>query len=233
MPASRTITYGFGSWVGSQTGLTTCGWWAQDPTTLNPQFDATKLISSDLAKNLQNHRNGTITIAQVEIDDPTAYGGETKIGPTFPTGSTLNGAWLEKSRYDALAPAVKPLRVNADMHCRDYELTTVWYWSGTMANRRFWGFYGEITAEQAGSALVSFWPAGKSQEAGQGAAGSWWINMATQAHPIEAGFTSIGVGLQNPKQGAIFIDAPTRTTLGLSGPKLPKYQGSNIMPRVR
>lgn len=233
MPASRTITYGFGAWVGQQTGLTTCGWWPKDPATLNPPFDVTKLISSDLSKNPQAVRNGTITAAQVQVDDAPGNGGETKIGPTWPTGSTINGCWLEKAKYDALAAGVKPPRVPADMNCRDYELATVWYWSGALANRRFWGFYAEITAEQGQSALCSIWPAGKSLDPGQGAAGSWWIDLSTKAHPIEAGFTQIGVGVANPKQGALFIDMPTRTQLGLSGPKIPKTQGSNIIPRTR
>lgn len=225
MPPSRTITYGFGSWVGSQTGLTTCGWWPQDPATLNPPFDQTKLISNDLSKNLQAVRNGQITLAQIQVDDAPANGGETKIGPTFPNGSMINGCWLEKGDYDGLPANKKPPRVPADMQCRDYELTTVYYWSGAMANRRFWGFYAEITSEQGSSALVSIWPAGKSLEPGQQPAGSWWLNLPNVAHPIEAGFTQIGTGLANPKQGALFIDAPTRTSLGLSGPKIPRYLG--------
>ncbi len=233
MPASRTITYGFGAWVGTQTGLTTCGWWPQDPNTLNPPFDNSKLISNDLSKNLQAVRNGTITAAQIQVDDAPANGGETKVGPTFPTGSLINGCWLEKARYDALAAGIKPPRVPADMHCREYELTTVWYWSGAMANRRFWGFYAEITAEQGTSALCSIWPAGKSLEAGQAPSGSWWLNLPVVGHPIEAGFTQIGTGLGKPKQGALFIDAPTRLSLGLSGPKIPKALGSNIIPRLK
>ncbi|MBA2541139.1 MAG: hypothetical protein H0V17_15975 [Deltaproteobacteria bacterium] len=219
--------------MGSQTGLTTCGWWPQDPNTLNPPFDQTKLISSDLSKNLQAVRNGQITLAQVQVDDAPVHGGDTKIGPSFPTGSLLNGCWLEKGDYDALPVAKKPPRIPSDMQCRDYELTSVWYWSGTLANRRFWGFHAEITAEQGTSALVSVWPAGKSLEAGLPAAGSWWLNLPNVAHPIEAGFTAIGTGLSNPKQGALFLDAPTRVSLGLSGPKLPRYQGSNIMPQVK
>src|SRR5688572_31985095 len=99
MAVSRTITCGFGSWVGQQTGLTTCSWWPQDPATLNPPFDATKLITNDLSKNLQAVRNGQITVAQIQVDDAPANGGETKIGPTWPTGSTINGNWLEKTKY--------------------------------------------------------------------------------------------------------------------------------------
>jgi len=233
MPTSKTVTYGFGAWVGSQTGLTTCGWWPQDPSTLNPPFDNSKLISNDLSKNLQAVRNGQITVTQIEVDDAPINGGETKIGPTFPNGSTLNGCWLRKEVYDALPASVKPSRIPVGMQCRDYELETVWYWSGTLANRRFWGFYAEITAEQGNSALCSIWPAGKSLETGQQAAGAWWLDLTTQAHPIQAGFTQIGTGLTNPKQGALFIDAPTRGSLGLVGPKIPKVLGTNVTPRTR
>ncbi len=227
MPPSRTITYGFGAWVGQQTGITTCGWWPQDPATLNPPFDQNKLISNDLSKNLQAVRNGQITTAQIQVDDAPTTGGETKVGPSFPTGSMINGCWLEKGDYDALPAAKKPPRVPADMKCRDYELTSVWYWNGTMANRRFWGFYAEIVQEQGQSALVSIWPAGTSLEPGQQPAGSWWCNLSTQCHPIETGFTQIGVGLTAPKQGALFLDAPTRLSYGLAGPKLPKSAGDS------
>jgi len=229
MPASRTITYGFGSWVSGYTGLTTFGWWPQDPTTLNPPYDPNKVINNDLSKNLQAVRNGQITAGQIQLDDPPVNGGETKVGPTFPGGSMINGCWMEKAHYDALPAGVKPGRIPIGMQCREYELTTVWYWSGTLANRRFWGFYGEITAEQGSSGLVSIWPAGKSLVAGQQPAGSWWINFGTQVHPIEAGFTAIGTGLTNPKQGALFIDAPTRGSLGLSGPKIPITQGDSFI----
>jgi hypothetical protein len=233
MPPSRTVTYGFSAWVGNCTGLSTCGWWPQDPTTLNPQFDQSKLISSDLSKNLQAVRNGQIQLGAVQVDDPPIYGGETKIGPTFPNGMYTGGCWLEKGDYDALPANVKPGRIPAGMQCRDYELTTVWYWNGALANRRFWGFYAEITQEQGTSALVSIWPAGKSLVPGQQAAGAWWLDIPAVAHPIEAGFTQIGTGLQNPKQGAFFIDAQTRLSLGISGPKLPPGSGNSVSPRTR
>jgi hypothetical protein len=233
MPVSRTITYGFGSWVGSYSTLTQIAWWPQDPATLSPAYDVSKQINSDLARNLQAVRNGQISVAQIDVDDAPLYGGETKVGATFPGGTMIQGCWMEKGRYDALTTN-KPGRIPANMQCRDYELTTVWYWNGTMANRRFWGFYGEITSETSPtSAQVAFWPAGKSLDVGQGPAVTAWMNFTTQVHPPEAGFTVIQPGLGKPKHGAIFIDAVTRGTLGLTGPKLPPGMGSNVFPRVR
>ncbi len=232
MPSSRSVFYGFGAWVTQQTGLTTCGWYPQDPATLNPPFDATKLIASDLSKNPQGYRNGSISLAQIEVDDAPGNGGLTKIGPTWPTGSTTNGCWLEKSKYDAMG-GNKPNRIPTGMQCRDYELCTVYYWSGGLAHRRFFGFYAEITSEQGSSALVSVWPAGRSQVPGQQAAGSWWLNLSNVAHPIESGFTQIGTGLGYPKQGALFLDAPTVSSLSLAGGKLPPSTGHERFPKAK
>ena len=233
MPASRSVFYGFGSWVGTQTGSTSCGWWPQDPATLNPPFDQTKLINNDLSKNPQAHVSAGLPVAQIQVDDSPPNGGSTKIGPSWPTGSTINGCWLESTFYNALPQGVKPVRIQTGIQCRDYELTTVRYWSGALTNRRFWGFHVEINSEQAPSALVSIWPAGKSLVPGQLPAMSVWLNLTTQAHPIETGFTQVGVGLQNPKQGALFLDAPTVGSLTLSGPKLPATSGADFFPRMR
>jgi len=232
MPATRTVTYGFGAWVGLQKGVTSCGWWPQDPTTLKPPFDPNKLIDSDLSKNLQAVRNGTIKVDAIEVDDPPPFGGETKIGATFPNGILIGGCWIPQEIYDALPKDKKPPRVPADMRCREYELTSVYYWDGNLANRRFWGFYAEIHAETLTSALCSIWPAGTSQVPGQLAAGSWWLDLTTQAHPIEKGFTEIGTGA-NPKQGALFLDASTRISIAPQGVKLPRWATSNVMPRSR
>src|SRR5438067_8172176 len=87
MASSRSVFYGFGGWVGQQLGLTLTGWWPNDPNTLNPPFDTTKLITSDLAKNCQAVRNGQIQATAIDVDDAPASGGATKLGPTWPTGS--------------------------------------------------------------------------------------------------------------------------------------------------
>lgn len=232
MPASRSVFYGFGAWVGQTTGLTTCKWWPSDPNTTNPPFNQATLISNDLAANPTAHLGG-LPLASVHVDNPPPTGGLTKLGPTFPTGSMINGCWLESGFYDALAAGVKPPRVPHGMACRDYELATVLYWSGPLANRRFWGFYVEINSEQGQSALVSIWPAGKSLVAGQLPATSVWLTLSTCSHPIETGFTQVGVGLQNPKQGALFLDAPTVLALGLGGPKLPPSTGNELYPPMR
>ena len=202
-------------------------------TALNTPTSTIVSIETDLDDNPAAFRAGKLkTKADIVVDDQPHHGGLTKLGPTWPTGSTVNSLWMESNHYDALAPAIKPPRIFPGMQCRVYELTTVLYWSGDLANRRFWGFYAEIHAENGPSALVSIWAPGTSQEPGQLAAGAWWLDLSTVAHPIEAGFTEIGVGTA-PKQGALFLDASTKGSLAFSGPKIPKGLGSNLLPRVR
>ena len=70
-----------------------------DPATLSPPYDASKLITNDLAKNPQAYRNGTITLANVQIDDAPTNGGLTKIGPTFP-GGTMTSGMPSSSRHE-------------------------------------------------------------------------------------------------------------------------------------
>jgi hypothetical protein len=228
---NRSIFYGFAAWVGQTTGSTTCKWWPQDPNTLNPPFDANKFVETNLADNPYAVINSGLPLANLEVDNAPVNGGLTKIGATFPGGSMINSCWLEKGFYDALG-ANKPARIPVGVECREYELQTVYYWPGTghaLAGHRYWGFYAQIDSENGQNALVSIWPAGKSLVRGMQPAGAWWLNLAQVAHPIEAGITTIGVGL-NPKQGALSLDAVTVAALGQSGPKLPLYCGRDLFP---
>ena len=225
---SRSIFFGFGGWVGNVLGQTACAWWPEDPVSVN--FDPTKLVTSNLAKNPQAVRNGQLTVDKIEVDDAPTHGGPTKLGPTFPTGSMINSIWIESNHWAALPGTNRPHRPPSYLLCRDYELTTVLYWTDS---RRFYGFYAEITSEQSQNALCSIWPAGKSLVPGQAPAGSWWINLQTSAHPIESGFTEIGIGPGHPKKGALFLDVPTITNLQLFTPKLPPAHGADFVPRRR
>jgi hypothetical protein len=230
---NRSVFYGFGAWVGQQTGSTSCNWWPQDPSTLNPPFDTSKYIGNDLANNPYAVVSSGLPLGSLQVDNAPPNGGLTKIGASFPGGSTLNSCWLEKGVYDALATNVKPPRLPTGVECRTYELETVYYWPGTghaLATHRYWGFYAQIDSENGQNALVSIWPAGKSLARGQTPAGSWWLNLSNTsvAHPVETGFTVIGTGL-NPKQGALFLDSSTVGSLSLSGPKLPPSCGDEPM----
>ena len=230
MVASRSIFYGFGAFVGQYNGLTTCGWWPKDPSTLTPPYDTSKLVPTDIGKNPQLVRTGGITAAQIQADDSPTYGGLTKIGPTFP-GSMTNGCWLESSYYNALPTAVKPSR-DVGLQCYEYELKSVLYWSGPLQGRKFYGFYASIQSENGTTATVSVWNGGTGRVPGQQPAGTWSLDLAAVAHPVESGFTAIWVGVGAPKIGALFLDSATVSNLRVERPKLPPSVGFETYPRL-
>ena len=227
--STRSIFYGLPAYVGTMTGQTQCGFWPVDPATID--WNPALLISVNIAKNPQAVRNGLIGVSAIEADDyitnPT-YPGMTSIGPMFPDGTTVGACYYQSAHYDALPPLIRPPRVPVGMLCHDYELETVWYWDGTLANRRFHGFYAQIVAEKGTQAQCSIYPAGKGLVPNQQPAGTWWLNLPTVAHPLETGFTTIWTGTGNPKIGALFLDHPTVMHLALDKPKLPPTQGADL-----
>ena len=227
-PPTRSIFYGFGAWVGRLDSRTACAFWADDPNNLG--FDHGQLIEVDLARNPAAYLAGSISADQIEVDDAPSDGGLTKLGPTWPTGSTINSIWLESKFYDHLPH--KPAFPQPFMSCQDYELTTIIEWSpdGKSIARRFWGVHVEISAEQGGLALCTCWTPGTSQR--QKPAGSWWIDLTTQADPIASGLTAVGTG-SAPKRGALFLDANVFRGLALAGPKVPPGQGGQLVPVPR
>ncbi len=225
---TRSIFYGFPAFVGTMTGSTQCSFWPVSPDSIN--WDPTKLIPIDLGKNPQAHRSGTITPVQIQTDDffSNAIPGMNTIGPMWPDGVTIGGCWLESTVWAALPATNKPPRVPTNMQCYDYELSTVFYWDGALANRRFHGFHAQITQEKGTQALCQVWAAGTSEVPGQNPVGTWWLNLPTVAHPVEAGFTSIGTGTGVAKVGALFLDHPTVVHLALAKPKLPLASGHDL-----
>jgi len=108
----------------------------------------------------------------------------------------------------------------------------VLYWSGPFAGRRFFGFHAEITAPPRGTmALCTLYPAGRSK-LGK-AEGTWWLDLAQVAHPVEQDFTEIGIDPHLPKKGALYIDSNTASNLRIAAPKLPPMQGSSTYPTRR
>jgi hypothetical protein len=222
---ARSVFYGFGAWVGRLDTRTACAWWADDPNRLG--FDPGQLIEIDLAKNPAAYLNGSITLEEIQVDDAPGDGGLTKLGPTWPEGSAINSVWLEARFYQRLPS--QPELPQRFMSCHDYELTSVIYWAEASRGiqRRCWGVYAEISAEQGSLALCTIWAPGTSLT--QQPAGSWWIDLAAQADPIANGLTVIGTGAA-PKRGALFLDAGASYGLALAGPKLPPYSGGQLLP---
>ena len=201
---NRSVFYGFDAYVGQIVGKTTVNFWADDPNNLN--FDTSKLISVDLSQNPEACRQKKIAPEAVIVDDFHGFklGGHTTIGPDYPLGGTVGGCWLEADYWNQLPAAIKPPRVPKWRECYAYEMTTIYYWDGPMKYRRFYGFNAEIHSEAAPYALVSIWPAGKSQS-GCGPSGTVWIDLDKCAHPIESGLTDIWLGSAT-RRGCLYLD---------------------------
>jgi hypothetical protein len=227
---TRSVFFGFGAFVGSMSGPTTCAWWPDDPARL--AWDPAKLIPVDLGKNPEAVRQGLIKVADIQCDDFTTDGGLTKIGPRWPLGTTTGACWLEEAYWKALAPAIQPARIPNGVQCRPYELCSVLYWDGPLAGRRFIGFYGEIKSTSAANAMVELWNPATSLVPGQPSHGTFWLNLSTQAMAIEPGFTEIGTASAAPQKGAVFVEATVANAIRPMGPKWPIWLGEDLLPSV-
>ena len=225
MAATRSVFHGYGAYVATQLGPTLCKWYPDDPASLG--WDPKRQIGVDLARSPAAVRAGNLAVADIEVDDHRVYGGLTRIGPDFPRGATIGACWATEAviRRETGGPPLTPPPTD----CRPYELKHVLYWDGPLATNRFQGTYAEIQAVQGTAALCTIWNPGTSLQPNAAPAGTWWIDLAYQ-HPIEAGFTEIGVGAADKKAGALFLDMHVVRTLPLDEPKKPPILGADEFP---
>jgi hypothetical protein len=225
---TRSVFYGFGAFVGSIRGPTSCAFWPDDPGSFS--WAAGMQVPVDLAKNPQAARAGKIKQNEIVVDDYAGYsvGGQTTIGPMWP-GGTMNGmCWLESSYWAGLAATgYQPPRLPANPQFKAYEFCNVLYWDGQLANRRFQGLHGAIQSEKGSLALVTLWQPGTSQIPGQNPLGTWWLDLDKHGHPIEQDFTEIGVG-KAAKTGALFLDVAARGIVPYDTPKNPRPAGGVV-----
>ena len=224
---TRTVFYGFGAYVGTITGQTTCSFWPDDPQSLG--WAAKAQIPVDLSKNPTAVRQNQISVADIQVDDHRLDGGLTGIGPRWPGGQPIGACWLSETYWSSLGaskPSRQPPSAPDDAH--DYELTSILYWDGDLAGRRFFGFHAKILSTQGPLARVQIWHGGTARGPGHPPAGVWWLDLAQVAHPIDPIATQIEPG--KVTEGALFLDAPTGRQLQLMGPKRPPAAGSELLP---
>src|SRR5262249_18073939 len=208
-PMTKSVFYAFNAYVGATTGQYTCSWWPDDPN--NYKFDPAFQIPVDLSKTTEAARQGRIAIDDVIVDDFMGFktGGRTTIGPDFPLGKTVGCCALEANYWDSLSPRIKPGRIPPGFQCREYELTSLYYWDGPLQFRRFFGFHAEIRSTAQNQALVSVFPCGRSLVPGVAPVGTYWLDLARVAHPIDKDCTEIGTAAGSPRTGAVFLDPNT------------------------
>lgn len=217
---TRTVFYGFGGFVGTINGLSTCTWWSDDPQSL--KWANSALIPVDLSKNPTAVRNKQIQIADIQVDDHRVDGGRNTVGPLWPVGSTIGQIWLSESYYATLSNRPPRQPASAPNDAYDYELETILYWDGDLAGRRFYGFHAKLLKEQGPLSLVQIWNAGTGKVPGQPPAGTWWLDLNAVAHPRDPIATQISSSLT---EGALFLDSDTVKSLALIGPKRPPLFG--------
>lgn len=218
---SRTVFYGFGGFVGCLTGETTCEWWPDEPATL--KWSRSPLIPVDLARNPSAMRAGRLkSIADIDVDDHRIDGGRTTIGPRWPSGSTIGQVWLSETYYASLGnrPPRLPAGLAGDAY--EYELTSILYWDGPLAGRRFDGFHARILDSSGPLARVEIWNGGTGRAHGP-SAGVWWLDLPSVAHPVDPIATQIDI--RGPLEGALFLDLRTARSITLRDVKLPPVQG--------
>ena len=228
---TRSVFYGASAFVGSITGPTTCSFWPDDPATAG--WTSTQ-FAVDLSKNPEAVRRGTMSATSVEVDDYAGYntGGLTTIGPMFAGGATVGLCYVEQSRCAGLGK-YDPSKAQAGSG-QPYEWCTVVYYDDTgtstaLAGRRFHGFYAEIHKTWGNIAQVSVWARGTSGS-GKGPMGTWAIDLANDAHPIETGFTQIGVAAGVPKAGALFLEwRASGGVIPMGSPKNPRALGGAVL----
>jgi len=222
---TRTVFYGFGAYVGAIDGLTTCSWWADDPASL--KWSRQALVPVDLAKNPSAVRAGTLKVDDIEVDDHRVDGGLTTIGPRWPGGSPIGQVWLSDTYWNSLGnkPDRHPASAGGDAY--DYELTSILYWVGPLAGRRFYGFHAKIVNCNGPLAQVEIWSGGTARGK-QPAAGTWWVDLASSAHAVDPIATQIAIGGQ--QEGALFLDAPTARGLMVAYVKKPPGFGADFYP---
>jgi hypothetical protein len=231
---TRSVFYGFGAFVGSLTGRTSCGFWPDDPDQLG--WDPAKQIPVELGKNPEAARRGLIKVDEIQVDDYEGYnfGGLTQIGPMWPSGKMAGWVFLESNYWNGLG-AGKPGRIPPGMTAHNYELTSVLYWDGPYAGRRFTGVHGEIrqTLKGGTSAMVSVWAHGTAQTKGKLPFGTFWVDFAKDVHPIEKDFTDVDLVAGAGAKGALFIDSTVLSAGGAPARKAPQTAGGVVVPPKR
>lgn len=232
---TRSVFYCFGACVGSLTGRTSCSFWIDDPDQFG--WNQAALIPVDLGKNPEAARKGLIPVTDIQADDYSGYGfgGLTQVGPMFPGGRMNGQIWLESTYWGTLGTR-QPSRQIPGLQGYPYELTSVLYWDGPYAGRRFNGIYGRVVQPpQANTtrALVALFERGSSQFPGKQPYGTFWIDFARDVLPIEPEYTQVGLASTDPKSGALFIDATVLNATQAPMTKTPKWLGGAAAPRKR
>ena len=223
----KSVFFGFGAWVGRIDGETRCAFWSRHPSEVN--YDQVLLVPVDLLLAPATAQQGRIDWDQIQLDDlrdANVANGVTTLGPWFPDGNVTGAVYLEHSYWERLRPEIRPVFPPAGYAARDYEFMTVVYRSGTenpRAGVRYHGYHGRIVSVLgSGKARVAVYPAGSSM--GSDPPVEVTVDFGSKvvdARVDEGGKTEIGLGPNDPQEGAIFLDLAWARSVGIQETKKP------------
>ena len=210
---TRVMFYGMPAWVGTIQSPTVCKWWSSDPAQLN--WNPALQRTVDLARTPSAALAGSISVADIDVDDYTGSGGRTTIGPLWPNGTSIGACWVSGG-YLARSGITAATPVGGNGH--DYEYQMIHYFDGEHGNRRFYGFHAKLLQAQGALSLVEIWNPGTGAGTGS-SAGQWWLDLAANADPGTP-------PLVPNKPAALFLAPNAVGQAGLLEPKLPPFYGS-------
>ncbi len=206
----RSVFISVAAYLGRIRTETRCAFWTDEPP--DHEFDESRLIEIDLARNPQNAASGEIAWEEVQVDDCIAGPGGNLLGTTlgsqWPELQLTGIVGLEQRFWASLPDAIRPANPPAGAHGRDYELMTAVYWpdqNDPRSGNRYAGHHAKILEERGGLARVAVFPPTASLRPTAEPA-KMWIDLANpdQCDAGRDSLTRIGVG-DAPKEGALFL----------------------------
>ncbi|MDX2092539.1 MAG: hypothetical protein SFX73_32040 [Kofleriaceae bacterium] len=206
----RCVFLGSSAFLGRIEGETRCAFWAEEPSTHG--FDATKLISLDLAMTPNAALEGRISWDAVQVDDcHVAIGGNlggSTLGPRWPELHLYGAVYLEEQFRAKLPEAVRPSCPPSGIGGHAYEHTSVLYWphiDDPRAGKRYAGHHAEIIDERGTVVRVRVYPPGTS-DAPHAQPQTMWLDLAApdQCDVGPRSLTQIAPA-DGPKTGALFL----------------------------
>lgn len=210
MAVTQLVFTGVSAFVGDVTGPTQVKFYVEEH-----EFDPTKRIAVDLAKNPDNVAPAAWG-TDVDVDMFKQFGGWTTIGPSFHGGVHVGGVYLAQRLVpaDIAWPPPGDALYQYQALLRDD--------NGTKT--RYHGFKVRVMSPSSGTlAHLGFIPVGASAPTG----GVYWIDLAdpTVSDPQANGFTTITPSSPAGTVGALFLTASGMATLAKKPPKYPAALG--------
>jgi hypothetical protein len=212
MPASQLVLTGVPAFVGAVLGPTRVRFFIDEN-----EFDPTKMIEVDLAKNPQAVQPGNWG-TDVDCDHQTT-GGLTTIGPRFHAGSRVGAVYLAQRLVTQAVLASWPPQPD-----EIYQYQAI-VRDNNGVNSRFHGFKAKVVSQSVGTlARLAFIRPG-TQGPGNGPA--LWIDLADSdlCDPKANGFTTIEPSSPVGTVGAVFLSSKVTPFDVPDHPKVPKSAG--------